>query len=174
MRTRGSGNIKSVYKNYIGIDPGKTGAICCIDIYEKCLYEKTPTLQTGKKKDYDISAMVELLENYINTCENSVLIMIEKVHAMPGQGVTSMFNFGMGYGIWQGIIAALKTPFEFVTPQKWKKVMMEGFPKEKSASILRVKQIYTKLGSLKKSDNGIADAILIARYGMNKYLLGNK
>ena len=165
--------ITSLYQKFIGIDPGKTGAVSCIDIYGKCLYKKVPMLQTGKKNDYDPSVMVEIMERYINRCENGILILIEKVHSMPGQGVASMFNFGMGFGIWQGIIAALKIPFEFVTPQRWKKIMMDGMPKEKSASILRAKQIYPQLGSLKKSDNGIADAILIARYGMEKYTIKN-
>jgi len=167
--------ITSLYRKFIGIDPGKTGAISCINMYGKCMYEKTPILKTGKKKDYDPSAMVEIMIEYINAyrCENKTLILIEKVHSMPGQGVASMFNFGMGFGIWQGIIAALKVPFEFVTPQRWKKIMMDGMPKEKSASILRVKQIYPQLGTLKKADNGIADAILIARYGMEKYTIND-
>jgi len=152
------------YDYYIGIDPGLDGAIAWIDNREPdtTCYEKTPTMYIKKtKREYDISKMV----NILNSFDFSVLTLLESVHSMPKQGVASSFNFGMGFGIWKGILTALEIPFELVPPQRWKKEMMYGMGKEKSASILKAKQLFPHL-DLKKSEHGIADAILMAVYGM--------
>lgn len=153
----------------VGIDPGITGAVCvlCDDAVE---FHDTPTLtiKSGKsvKHVIDVHAAALLLEKI-----RPSYICIEKVGAMPnaGQsmGATSAFNFGMGYGMWLGIIAALKIPFDQVHPAAWKKLMMVGMSKEKDASRQRAMQLYPHVAkdlNLKKH-HGRADALLIANFG---------
>ena len=149
---------------FIGIDPGITGAVAIINGNSVILHD-TPTIQTknGKKTKTEFmpSEMADIL-----AAQKSCHVFIEKVGAMPGQGVTSMFSLGKGYGIWIGIIAALKIPHTFTTPQAWKKHLMQGM-KDKDAARIRAQQLYpsaTKELSRKK-DTGRADALLIAAYG---------
>ena len=111
----------------IGIDPGKTGAVaklfCNIEGVTFASVHDTPYID-----DYDEDGMARLLGD-----EDETHVFLEKVGAMPGQGVVSMFNFGKGYGIWRGILGALYRPRTFVTPQAWKKEMMQGI-KDKDAA----------------------------------------
>lgn len=153
---------------YVGIDPGLTGAVAEIDIEDRIvtLFD-TPitTIKVGKKikTDYMPSEMASILERYTGTfCH----VFIEKVGAMPGQGVVSMFGFGKGFGLWLGILAALALPYTLVTPQAWKKVIMEG-KADKDAARLRAQELFPKVtGDLsRKKDIGRADALLIAEYG---------
>lgn len=112
----------------IGIDPGISGAIAFIDIKKDNIeIFDVPTItveSSGKKKssrnkkDYDKMGMSELLKKYAG---RKVLVVMEHVHAMPGQGVTSMFNFGRGVGLWEGLFAAYGWEPEMMTPQSWKK-----------------------------------------------------
>ncbi|MGL4498487.1 MAG: hypothetical protein ACRCU2_05435 [Planktothrix sp.] len=100
---------------------------------------------------------------------NSIII-IENVHAMPGQGVTSMFSFGMGYGIWLGIIAALSIPVEFVTPQTWKKHYSLGSDKE-SSRVTALQLFPSQSENLKlKKHHGRAEALLLAEFLRRKLL----
>lgn len=148
---------------YVGIDPGVTGAVAWINKNEpdNICYEKTPFIQI-KRKEYDERKMAEIIRSFGKNCQ----ITIEKVHAMPRDGAVGAFSFGKGFGIWLGIFAGLEIPYSFITPQKWKKVMLDGMPKEKGSSIIRVKQLYPNMHNLKKSEHSISDAILIAKYGM--------
>jgi crossover junction endodeoxyribonuclease RuvC len=156
----------------IGIDPGITGAIAFFRTgYQPQVFD-TPTQQTkvGRsiKQDYLPAQMAMLLEQCANELKaESPHCFIEKVAAMPGQGVTSMFNFGKGYGIWIGILGALKIPFTLVTPQAWKKPIMQGI-KDKDAARIRAQQLYPDLTPqlTRKKDIGRADAILLAHFGM--------
>lgn len=112
----------------IGIDPGISGAIGIIDVKNDNIEVfDVPTIKIDNpnrkakqktKNEYDKIAMGKLLSQY---SKRKVVVVMEKVHAMPGQGVTSMFNFGRGVGIWEGIFAALGWEPELVTPQTWKK-----------------------------------------------------
>lgn len=110
----------------IGIDPGINGAIAVLDLKaEKVSVFDVPTIKVpgkgrGKKSvsDYDKAGMADLLSKYQN---RQVAVSMEKVHAMPGQGVTSMFTFGRGVGIWEGMLAAFGWEIDLVTPQNWKK-----------------------------------------------------
>lgn len=152
----------------IGIDPGLTGAVFFIE-NDGPLVADTPTIVMakssgkGKKTDYLPADMAKLLRDYAPlNCH----VFIEKVGAMPGQGVTSMFGFGKGYGLWIGILAALEIPYTFVTPQAWKKVMMSGMA-DKDAARLRAQELWPSKSHLfaRKKDIGRADAALIAEYG---------
>jgi len=102
---------------YLGIDPGKSGGVALVG--EDGLVEMfavTPMIG----KDYDVREMANILwrQDAGNT-----LVVLEKVHSMPGQGVASMFTFGEGYGLWQGMLAAIGLPFEKVSPRRWQKLV---------------------------------------------------
>lgn len=151
-------------RHYVGIDPGINGAVAWINSEEPDVvsYEKTPTIPIGKgKKEYSVHGMARLLKTFII----GSFVILEKVHSMPDQGVASSFNFGRGFGLWEGIIASLCIPYELTPPQRWKKETMYGMKREKGSSILKAYQIFPHL-NLKKSDHDIADAILMAVYGM--------
>jgi crossover junction endodeoxyribonuclease RuvC len=100
------------------------------------------------------------------------VIYLEKVHAMPGQGVTSMFKFGEGYGSFKGIMAALAIPYVEITPQSWQKVMFAGISKElgKKRSVYKIGQLFP---SLTKIDDGSADALCMSLYGWSLGLNAN-
>lgn len=154
--------------NYIGIDPGLDGGLAYISL-DAVVYS-TPTITRtkakGTKREYNIQAMRELLQRIKNQT-SVVTCYLESVHAMPGQGVTSMFSMGQGFGIWQGLLAGLQISFELVTPQRWKGVMLDGTGKDKEASRLTALRMFPILSedlALKK-DEGKAEALLIAAYG---------
>lgn len=155
---------------YIGIDPGITGAVAWIDDREpdNVCYEKTPFIQL-KRKEYDERNMAEIIRSFTDN-NTKCFVTMEKVHSLPKDGTVGAFSFGKGWGIWLGVLAALKVSYTLCTPQEWKKTMLAGMPKEKGASVIKVKQLYPNLTFLKKTDHGIADAILIAKYGMEKAL----
>jgi hypothetical protein len=165
---------------FIGIDPGLTGALAVLDSDTKSVsFFDTPTVQmkVGKKikNQQDSYAIVSLLRSL--TEGKDVMAVIEKVNAMPGQGAggerqsmgaTSAFNFGLGYGQWLGILAALKVPHQQVHPLTWKKVMMADMGKEKDASRVKAMQLFPQSsdGLTRKKDHGRADALLIAAWAM--------
>lgn len=152
----------------IGIDPGLTGAVVALGNGCVPRISDTPTFEARKgkknKTDYLPAEMAEL----IRTCAvgASVHAYIEQVSAMPGQGVTSMFGFGKGFGLWLGILAALQVPYTLVTPQAWKKAMMHG-KGDKDAARIRAQELFPGCVSQlsRKKDIGRADALLIAEYG---------
>ena len=149
--------------NWIGIDPGLDGAIAVMCNGEITLID-TPTVSNGKKLDMDLYAISRLLKGFI--CSQDCFVAIEAVHAMPGQGVTSMFSFGKGFGMWLGILAALDIPHQPVAPQTWKKVMLADGGKEKDAARVKAHQLYPQIADQlsRKRDHGRADALLMAAW----------
>lgn len=145
----------------IGIDPGLKGAVAIITYQNNIVLYNVPLLDG----QYHIPEMADIIESWSVT-NPSTHAFIEKVGAMPKQGVVSMFNFGKGFGIWLGILGTLKIPYTLVTPQAWKKAMMEGM-RNKDDSRLRACQLFPKesLQFARKKDVGRADALLIAEYG---------
>jgi crossover junction endodeoxyribonuclease RuvC len=97
--------------------------------------------------------------------KKDIKVIIEQVSAMPGQGVTSMFNFGQSYGILKGMCSAMHLPMYFVRPAKWKKYF-SLINAEKDASRTKAIEIFPYFSSnlSKKKDSNKADAILIASY----------
>ena len=158
-----------------GIDPGVSGAICALK-YKKIIevYEM-PTMIDGKKNKRQVNGaeVTNILKKVINTNlditdskdEEEIKVVVEHVTAMPGQGVTSMFNFGQSFGVIKGICAALKLPIYFVRPAKWKK-HFNLIKTNKDASRTKVIEVYPEISSKlsRKKDSNKADAILIARY----------
>lgn len=151
----------------VGIDPGLDGAVCLLYDNGHAELDDTPTLNVGRgkvtKRDYAIPEMVRLLRRLQG---DDVAVALEAVHSMPGQGVASTFTFGVGFGVWQGILAALGLPYDLVPPQRWKKTMMDGMGQDKDASRLRALQLFPHMCEelRRKKDNGRAEALLLAEY----------
>ena len=161
----------------IGIDPGLSGAIAILENNKVLKVFEMPTMAEGKKnkKQLNSAQLVTLLQNNIIKNEE-VSVVVEQVNAMPGQGVTSMFNFGQTFGAIKGICAALKLPIFFVRPSKWKK-HFELINASKDASRTKVIEMYPSLsGDLsRKKDVNKSDAILIARfYSDTRFLESNQ
>ena len=146
---------------HIGIDPGLTGAIAKVQGGNIEVWDM-PTLELRKKRFVNAPMLADLISS-IRTPECAVIL--ERVSARPGQGVTSMFSFGTSCGIIQGIIAALHLPLTLVSPQEWRKRM--GVPKGKDGSRQRVLELRPDLASrcARKKDHGRADAVLMGLYG---------
>ena len=154
-----------------GIDPGVSGAL---SIYEhKKLKEviDMPTMSEGKKNKKQINAAQLALEikKRINGSKDAAVI-IEHVSAMPGQGVTSMFNFGQSFGVVKGICSALTLPIYFIRPVKWKK-HFNLIGSSKDASRTKATELFPNFSNemAKKKDANKADAILIGRYFLDHY-----
>jgi crossover junction endodeoxyribonuclease RuvC len=151
----------------IGIDPGISGAVAVLDENLACVaaYEM-PTMKMGKKQQVNAAELARLLRIHTKWLQHDptcVTAYLELVAAMPGQGVTGMFNFGMSYGVVQGVLAALDVPTELVTPGTWKKrASLVG--KEKDMARTKAQMLYPTLNLGRKKDIGRADALLIARF----------
>ena len=159
----------------IGIDPGLSGSICffqegkIIDVIEM------PTMTEGKKNKKQVNGSQifnEVSERIKNIDKKDIKVVIEQVSAMPGQGVTSMFNFGQSFGILKGICSAMQLPMYFVRPAKWKKYF-SLINSEKDASRTRAIEIFPYFSSelSRKKDANKADAILIASFYYETYKL---
>ena len=157
----------------IGIDPGISGSICFFeDGIIKDVVEM-PTMTEGKKNKKQVNGSQIFNEISFRTKtyeKKNIKVVIEQVSAMPGQGVTSMFNFGQSFGILKGICSAMQLPIYFVRPAKWKKYF-NLINSEKDASRTRAIEIFPYFSSnlSKKKDSNKADAILIASYFHETY-----
>jgi len=157
----------------IGIDPGISGSICFLQNGKILEVIEMPTMTEGKKnkKQVNGSQIYNEICKIINSIEKQdTRVVIEQVSAMPGQGVTSMFNFGQSFGILKGISAAMQLPVYFVRPAKWKKYF-NLINSEKDASRTRAIEIFPYFSSQlsKKKDCNKADAILIASFYHETY-----
>ena len=149
-----------------GIDPGISGAISILEIKKVIEIFDMPTMIDGKKNKRQIngSQVTNIIKERLNDGKE-IIVVVEHVNAMPGQGVTSMFNFGQSFGVIKGICSALSLPIYFVRPTKWKK-HFNLIKTNKDASRTKVIQVYPEISSKlsRKKDSNKADAILIARY----------
>ena len=150
----------------VGIDPGLSGAIAILENNNVLNIFDMPVMAEGKKNKRQLNSaqLAHIIRE--NTVKNEeITIVVEQVNAMPGQGVTSMFNFGQTFGAIKGISAALNLPIFFVRPSKWKK-HFELINSSKDSSRTKVIEMYPSLSSqlTKKKDVNKSDAILIARY----------
>ena len=152
----------------IGIDPGISGSICFFEQGKILDVIEMPTMTEGKKNKRQVNGSQiynEILKRVEKAEKQNVRVIIEQVSAMPGQGVTSMFNFGQSFGILKGICSAMQLPMYFVRPAKWKKYF-GLINSQKDASRTRVIEIFPYFSSqlTKKKDSNKADAILIASF----------
>ena len=160
----------------IGIDPGISGAICffldgkILDVIEM------PSMAEGKKNKKQVNGnqlfneIKSRLSEVNDANRDEACVVVEQVSAMPGQGVTSMFNFGQSYGVIKGICSAMQLPIHFVRPTKWKKYY-NLIKTSKDASRSRAIEIFPTVSDKlkRKKDSNKADAILIANYYYNTY-----
>ena len=157
----------------IGIDPGISGSICFFQDGKILDVIEMPTMTEGKKNKKQVNgAQVynEIIKKIDKIEKHNVRVIIEKVSAMPGQGVTSMFNFGQSFGILKGICSAMQLPLYYVRPAKWKKYF-GLINSEKDASRTRAIEMFPNFSSQlsKKKDSNKADAILIASFYHETY-----
>ena len=143
----------------VGIDPGKAGGIAAID-HDAAHAIPMPVI--GKEIDgHELAAVLRNL--------SPDTVIIEKSQAMPGQGVTSMFNYGAGFGRLLGVCEALGIPYRLVTPQAWKKTVLAGTAKDKDAAVAFVRRAYPSIdltpGRKRVPHDGMADAVCLAEYG---------
>lgn len=149
---------------FVGIDPGLHGAIAILSEGEVKIFD-TPIVpvKVGKsaRNQYVAQGMVEILAELDRT---SAVVALESVHSMKGQGVASMFSFGRGFGLWEGILASLKLPYQLVSPQRWMRAL--GVNSDKRARQLVAISLYPdSYDSLKGSKaEGRVDALLLAHY----------
>ena len=159
----------------IGIDPGISGSICFLQDGRIVEVLEMPTMTEGKKNKKQVNGAQiynEIKDRVNKTEEKNIRVIIEQVSAMPGQGVTSMFNFGQSFGILKGVCSAMRLPMYFVRPAKWKKYF-GLINSEKDASRTRVIEMFPYFSSnlSKKKDSNKADAILIACFYHETYKL---
>ena len=157
----------------IGIDPGISGSICFLDSGKILDVIEMPIMTDGKKNKKQVNGSQvynEITKRIKQFEKNQIRVVIEHVSAMPGQGVTSMFNFGQSFGILKGICTAMQLPMYFVRPTKWKKYF-NLLNSEKDASRTRAIEIFPYFSSQlsRKKDSNKADAILIASFYHETY-----
>ena len=160
----------------VGIDPGLSGAIAILENNKVLNIFDMPVMAEGKKNKRQLNSaqLVKIIKDSTKP-DVEIAVVVEQVNAMPGQGVTSMFNFGQTFGAIKGICAALKLPIFFVRPSKWKKYF-ELINSSKDSSRTKVIEMYPSLSSqlAKKKDVNKSDAILIARFYTETRLKVNK
>ena len=157
----------------IGVDPGISGSICFLDNGKILDVIEMPIMTDGKKNKKQVNGSQvynEITKRIKQFEKNQIRVVIEHVSAMPGQGVTSMFNFGQSFGILKGICTAMQLPMYFVRPAKWKKYF-NLLNSEKDASRTRAIEIFPYFSSQlsRKKDSNKADAILIASFYHETY-----
>jgi crossover junction endodeoxyribonuclease RuvC len=153
-----------------GIDPGKSGGISFIEDEQLIKVVPMPVDDLG----IDFNKVAELLKSH-----NPDVVYIEAVHAMPGQGVCSMFNFGFSTGGLHGVARALNIVVKTVQPRKWQKTLMGDAKHEKEDTIRFVQEKYPEVNLLatkrsKKPHDGMADAIGITTYAFFEEMNINK
>jgi hypothetical protein len=145
-------------KYFIGIDPGQSGAMAVINEQGDCcdLFD-----WPGDE--------VSLINRFIPEAYSNVRAALESVHAMPRQGVSSTFKFGTNFGIWKGVLASYKIPFELVTPQAWQKGVIKRAD-GKQASLIAARRRWPTVELHLKKHHGRADALWIAEWLRLKYV----
>lgn len=155
-------------KAFLGVDPGKHGGLALLSDSEVIV---TPMIVAGK--DIDLDAIAEWIDTHTMDMQE-VVACIEKVGAMPGQGVTSMFSFGFNTGVVHGILATFQIPRYMVMPNKWKTSVLAGTKKDKDAAIEFCRRVFPTVSLLestrsRRPHSGMADAICIAYYASLAY-----
>ncbi len=155
----------------VGIDPGISGAICFFSNGDVIDVIDMPTMSDGSKNKKQVNGrqiFYEISELKKKFSFETFNVVVEHVTAMPGQGVTSMFNFGQSFGVIKGIFSAMEMPIFYVRPAKWKK-HFNLLNSEKDSSRTKAIEMFPKISHKlsRKKDNNKADAILIAQYFEN-------
>lgn len=147
---------------WIGIDPGKSGALAVIS--EDSFGTMAWAIPFGQK------SYASELAKYIGLAEVKA-VCVEKVNAMPGQGVVSMFNFGHNFGYIEGLLQAYELPYQLVPPQTWKREFSLNSDKQRSIEVCQKLFPHVSLLPTEKSrkpNDGMAEALLMAEYARRK------
>jgi len=151
---------------YIGIDPGATGAIAMIDKQLNIL-----RLNDWPGDEIQAAACIREIISAHDSENIEIFAAIERVNAMPKQGVTSTFKFGANYGIWKGILAAFQISFIEVRPQAWQKGVISK-AQDKKPAVAAAGRLFPKaqlFGPRGGAKDGRADALLIAYWCMMQH-----
>lgn len=145
---------------WIGIDPGQTGGLACVRRDGALLWAMQMPAISG---EVDAVTLAHVIENEAK--HHPVKVMIEQVHSMPGQGVSTTFKFGKNFGIAIGVVGALHIALHRATPQAWKK-QFTLVGKDKDASRGKATEFWPEMSDnwRFKNLNGVSDAALIAEY----------
>ena len=157
----------------IGIDPGISGSLCFFEDGKIIDIIEMPNMAYGKKNKRQVNGAQiynEITSRIKNIEKKDIKVVIEQVSAMPGQGVTSMFNFGQSFGVLKGMCSAMQLPMYFVRPAKWKKYF-NLIKSEKDASRTKAIEVFPYISTQlsRKKDSNKADAILIASFFYETY-----
>lgn len=151
----------------VGIDPGLSGALALLRGDECIAIKDMPATDDGSKRAVNAALLADALVEFYGLAGHSrMLVVLERVSARPGQGVSSMFNFGRSFGMVEGVIGALELPVRHVTPAAWKrKARLIG--KSKDESRRRALELFPEVSKAlqRKKDCGRAEAILIGFFG---------
>jgi len=167
---------------FVGIDVGVTGALAVlsdtpmriivstslgmqdVDVCPYAVFDTPVARVQGAKKartEYQPQGMAALLRNFVGARCTAAL---ELAGPMPGEGVVGVFGFGRGHGLWEGILAALRIPYQLIRPQQWKKAMLAGLPKGKDASRIAAQRLFPNADLSLKRYHGRADSLLLAEF----------
>lgn len=163
------------YRVTIGIDPGQTGALAVLADGQFAGFYDMPTVArpAGGQQVNGAELAAQLREIRAAHPGAHVLAVLERVSAMPGQGVSSMFRFGEGYGVVQGVLAALGVPVMTLSPAVWKRAVGLIGSEKDVARTLAIQQYPAAAGGLtRKKDIGRADALLIASWAWRSEMHG--
>jgi len=155
-------------KYILGIDSGLRGGLALYSEDELLTFPMPiivgKKLKNGKKLKDSID-IVELAKMVDSWAKDIKFAIIEQVHAMPSQGVTSMFNFGRVYGLLEMVVCANFIPLRYVTPQTWKKSLQ--VPAKKNLARSRATELFPAYSNQwrKAKEDGKAEAAMIALYG---------
>ena len=145
--------------NVIGVDPGQSGGVAFVT---DSVAESIPMPLAGR--EVDGRALADWFR-----FRQPTLVVVEKVGAMPKQGVSSTFKFGRNFGVILGVIEACGYSYRLVTPQAWKRAVLAGTSRDKLAAIGYVHQMYPGIdltpGRKRTPHDGMADAVCLAEYG---------
>jgi hypothetical protein len=144
---------------YIGIDPGKTGAVAVLDGPSAEVWD-TPLIG----KEYDTRSMADLLSKW--TDATGVLSCLELAQPMPREGVRSSWTNGYGFGLWVGTLASLAIPYKIVRPAVWKRQM--GLARDKDQARARARELFPRTELHLKKHHGRAEALLLAAYARER------
>jgi len=157
----------------VGIDPGKTGFVAVILENGSVNLFPCPTIMNGTKREYDERSMAKIIKPFeIGTTSK---VFIEKAQAMRKkgvkQGVVSVFSFGMGYGLWLGILASHNVSYQTVSPKRWQGIMLADIPGKdtKARAVIAAKRLFPQCSDWERKDHNRADALLIAEWGRRQH-----
>jgi crossover junction endodeoxyribonuclease RuvC len=164
----------------IGIDPGATGAIAVLDDNNRFIevHDMPCVILSGNSQEVNGAELAKLFRKWQKMFLTDLVVYLERVHTMPGQGAASQGNFMMSYGKIKGVLEALGIPYFLVTPQSWKR--RAGLPRRKTGqdksafkdmSRALAQQLFPMAPLSKVKYGGRADALLIARFGESDKLL---